>query len=1244
MATPEDAQVFRHGHTTAAISTRLDNKTGQRIVLWADIWQIFANTKAILNGGKTVPLLTDDNLKYLCPWRIAHHPGVVLEVYINASKDNHGIPKDDAVVPTEVSSQEPASQDCLSPPFAGKSLHMELSTLSLPETADSLEDHVQTSRTNTFADNESVLKPEDHSGNGKVDSADGIDEPLQKPSSAVEFEAPVGPSDHVEVSQTATSIDVESSLPREDPPSSSTDSRINNPRINKLRINNPSTTGEMLVIQSGSMTIYTQPSILAYHQLHNSYIEALRAGRDEVVTAIECAMDELHEKLKVEMDHISDVQDQISKARKAKTDANNAQQELDDKRVEQGPVDMLQPRRVESQREQDQQQELREETPNSIHTQVKTEDKPLQKHGLEQEREPGQEQNQDSLDPLPSIYDNILAVVTQNYELHEYPYPRLFIVLPKEVHGPNKILKPVVGQFRLYFLCECGTHTMPEGRIAPHQIHLAKHQGYDVVRPTEFFERYGRYVLAQLYMVKYGIRAAGLVVLPLSNSKIVEGLDTTDEHRDYVKKNIDSLVDDSIGFLQGAIAGSSKGVTANDNSMRLDRMTIMENGERRQLEWYLRARSDDRGFGRLYRIITPKSHVKWTCMDHYHASDPGWASDQLTKIGIAYGSFKEHMREARLHNSAWFTTESRNWKGFRRIHKLVITLSPENNLGYLAQDATNGNTVELAIEGFGRTSATYMYNPIMEVISNGRTQSLRLLSSGSLTMEIDSGSIKMAPKMRVLELQSPLDAENKNGMSYLGKILACCPNLVYLGLRLKEQVSLVKVMAIAIPTLKKLELLELYYDLFYTTAHVSDSQIKVLQMNLPFIKHQDFESKVLPKYSQTLNEPLALDQMVEILRESPSIDDIRFGYQDLKPLEIINVSTRQTVLFGSNGATLLRKLRLFSVQDRLHTPCTRIDMDFTPAGVRTEIEISQWEDTDCTVYTGFFHSYGSTIRTLEIVNKTFDDGFARLLDKSTEDNGSTLKSLGLSVGCLSPVGLKCVDRVIKRSKDLEHFGLICTASDIQLEIENAQWLLGQHARALTSLVLIGYGPNALTKLIEQDALSRRSLPSLVDVRLNLDEATNLLRGSQTFVQWLVEMVSVQPSKTLSSSASSILDTTPIECPDISGSGTETWQPLSRLCVNGGRLHKEEWVRILEAIDFSKLKDLSLKNTNFELEYFHLLVKSIERVDSMAPLEILDLSGTALSKEETVADKTLFEALREKAPVVKMIGIEHLGIW
>ncbi|KAF9557118.1 hypothetical protein EC968_007797 [Mortierella alpina] len=119
-----------------------------------------------------------------------------------------------------------------------------------------------------------------------------------------------------------------------------------------------------------------------------------------------------------------------------------------------------------------------------------------------------------ALDRLASIHGRVTAILTQTYELHEYPIPRLFIVLPKKISSwdPASILN---NQFRLYFLCECGEHTMAfnnEHTKIPHHIHLAKHQGYDLQRPKEFFQKNGRYMLTLLEMIKYGIVIAGFAV------------------------------------------------------------------------------------------------------------------------------------------------------------------------------------------------------------------------------------------------------------------------------------------------------------------------------------------------------------------------------------------------------------------------------------------------------------------------------------------------------------------------------------------------------------------------------------------------------------------------------------------------------------------------------------------------------------------------------------------------------------
>ena len=63
-----------------------------------------------------------------------------------------------------------------------------------------------------------------------------------------------------------------------------------------------------------------------------------------------------------------------------------------------------------------------------------------------------------ALDRLVAVQGKVQAILIQNYELHEYPILRLFIVLPKDSSrwDPVNLFQ---NKFRLYFLCECGEHT-----------------------------------------------------------------------------------------------------------------------------------------------------------------------------------------------------------------------------------------------------------------------------------------------------------------------------------------------------------------------------------------------------------------------------------------------------------------------------------------------------------------------------------------------------------------------------------------------------------------------------------------------------------------------------------------------------------------------------------------------------------------------------------------------------------------
>ncbi|KAG0198459.1 hypothetical protein BGX31_004584, partial [Mortierella sp. GBA43] len=129
-----------------------------------------------------------------------------------------------------------------------------------------------------------------------------------------------------------------------------------------------------------------------------------------------------------------------------------------------------------------------------------------------------------ALSQLALLQSRVRALVTQTYELHEYPIPRLFVVLPQDTSSwnPANLLS---NKFRLYFLCECGEHTKSINSKIPHHIHIAKHEGYEISRPTEFFKQYGHYVLTILKMLKFGISVAGVAIPAVSYLVRTDALD-----------------------------------------------------------------------------------------------------------------------------------------------------------------------------------------------------------------------------------------------------------------------------------------------------------------------------------------------------------------------------------------------------------------------------------------------------------------------------------------------------------------------------------------------------------------------------------------------------------------------------------------------------------------------------------------------------------------------------------------------
>ncbi|KAF9960860.1 hypothetical protein BGZ72_005696 [Mortierella alpina] len=230
-------------------------------------------------------------------------------------------------------------------------------------------------------------------------------------------------------------------------------------------------------------------------------------------------------------------------------------------------------------------------------------------------------------DRLILIQSKTEAILTQQLELAEYPIPRLFIVLPEEPakYDPGNWFRT---KFRLHFICECGKHTEASNNKVPHHLHLAKHEGYLVREPTEFFKNYGPFLLLMLELIKFGTSVAGHVVPTLASLKVIELADSVKQSVEQVTAKIDyslKCIDKQLAKIQELSPGDltdterRESMTHEDLTNYLNDVEGLEGVELRQLGSFLKISEDESLLGNLYRMTTPDGHVKWVCRDHYRA-------------------------------------------------------------------------------------------------------------------------------------------------------------------------------------------------------------------------------------------------------------------------------------------------------------------------------------------------------------------------------------------------------------------------------------------------------------------------------------------------------------------------------------------------------------------------------------------------------------------------------------------------
>ncbi|KAF9901745.1 hypothetical protein EC991_005754 [Linnemannia zychae] len=254
-------------------------------------------------------------------------------------------------------------------------------------------------------------------------------------------------------------------------------------------------------------------------------------------------------------------------------------------------------------------------------------------------------------DRLILIQSKTEAILTQQLELTEYPIPRLFIVLPEErvKYDPGNWFRT---KFRLHFICECGKHTESNSSKIKHHLHLAKHEGYLIRDPTEFFKKYGPFLLLMLELIKFGTSIAGHVVPVLASLKVVELADSVKQSVELVIAKIDyslECIDNQLAKVQASSLGDfdtdpQAAMTQQDLTNYLNDVEGLEGVELRQLGSFLKTSEDENLLGNLYRMATSEGHVKWVCRDHYRASYQEKNMQKLRDVvQLARGDFDEQL-------------------------------------------------------------------------------------------------------------------------------------------------------------------------------------------------------------------------------------------------------------------------------------------------------------------------------------------------------------------------------------------------------------------------------------------------------------------------------------------------------------------------------------------------------------------------------------------------------------------------
>ncbi|KAF9940853.1 hypothetical protein BGZ65_005946, partial [Modicella reniformis] len=364
------------------------------------------------------------------------------------------------------------------------------------------------------------------------------------------------------------------------------------------------------------------------------------------------------------------------------------------------------------------------------------------------------------------IQNKVQAVLTQNYELHENPVPRLFIVLPVLILDQSAPTKPMPSsdqrKFRVHFLCECGKHTRALQTSGLNHIHFVEHEGYEIEHPVEFFEKYGMFIRSLSHLIRTGVDCGTVSILPLLAMSQQKQQQQQQQRKDrdsifraysvgqetLMNQILDTRLAEAIDYLD-----SLETLVSPDNDTSNETVEYFDGKNIRQLQAYIKIPPEDgQSLASLYKIITSRGHVKWICEEHYRSSVHHQNEFQFQQeLSTIKGHYDLRIGRARIQLAS---AQDANLlykliSKAHNLHELDVGLGwsfTESDLQKFVQTVQDSNIRALTLDGckqkpdpsvklmnFGKK-----YDQLLRIIFGSRIGSLKIINIPSMLLKIST--------------------------------------------------------------------------------------------------------------------------------------------------------------------------------------------------------------------------------------------------------------------------------------------------------------------------------------------------------------------------------------------------------------------------------------------------------------------------------------------------------------------------